>query len=347
MARILIGNVKGPKGDTGAAGPQGAQGPQGPTGPTGPQGPKGDDGDTGPAGPQGAPGATGPQGPKGETGETGPQGPQGPTGPTGPRGPKGDDGDPGPAGPTGPQGPQGDPGSAATIQVAATTTLPAGSSATVRNLGTPSEAKLEFGIPRGEDGEDGAASGVSRDVGTVANAYPTGTLDVTVGGTVLRGLQMVTGCRGADVGDQVIVDTFSGVSVVTGVLAHDNDPYVTEVPRDVSLTPNEALANYSAYSNSSYKLGRLVVLQCGIIFSKSTTLNSDTLRLFTLPADCRPAEDVARARMALCVCDGGDTTIARGINVTASGSVQFQNSSGGTQNINGIFVYGIGYACRA
>lgn len=35
MARILIGNIKGPKGDTG---PQGAQGP------TGPQGPKGDTG---------------------------------------------------------------------------------------------------------------------------------------------------------------------------------------------------------------------------------------------------------------------------------------------------------------
>ena len=354
MARILIGNVKGPKGDTGATGPQGVQGPQGPTGPTGPQGPKGDDGDTGPAGPQGAPGATGPQGPKGPTGATGPQGPKGNDGDTGPAGPQGPKGDEGPAGPTGPQGPQGDPGSAATIQVASTTTLPAGSSATVRNVGTSSAARLEFGIPRGQDGEDGAASGVSRDIGTVANAYPTGTLDVTVGGTVLRGLQMVTGCRGADVGDQVIVDTFSGVSVVTGVLARDNDPCVTEtdlasamVPRYVSLTPNESLANYSAYANSSYKLGRLVVLQCGILFSKATTLSSSTLRLFSLPSDCRPAEDVSMARMALCVCDGGDTAIARGINVTASGSVQFQNASGGTQGINGIFVYGIGYAAAS
>ena len=33
MARILIGNIKGPKGDTGAQGPQGATGPQGPQGP--------------------------------------------------------------------------------------------------------------------------------------------------------------------------------------------------------------------------------------------------------------------------------------------------------------------------
>lgn len=33
MARILIGNIKGPKGDTGAQGPQGETGPQGPQGP--------------------------------------------------------------------------------------------------------------------------------------------------------------------------------------------------------------------------------------------------------------------------------------------------------------------------
>lgn len=36
MARILIGNIKGPKGDTGA---RGATGPQGATGPTGPMPP--------------------------------------------------------------------------------------------------------------------------------------------------------------------------------------------------------------------------------------------------------------------------------------------------------------------
>ena len=36
MARILIGNIKGPKGDTGA---RGATGPQGPAGPQGPLAP--------------------------------------------------------------------------------------------------------------------------------------------------------------------------------------------------------------------------------------------------------------------------------------------------------------------
>lgn len=35
MARIKIGNIKGPKGDTGPQGPQGVQGKQGATGPSG------------------------------------------------------------------------------------------------------------------------------------------------------------------------------------------------------------------------------------------------------------------------------------------------------------------------
>ena len=54
MARLLIGNIKGPKGDkgdTGATGPQGKQGAQGVQGLQGPQGP---------SGPQGASGVTAP-----------------------------------------------------------------------------------------------------------------------------------------------------------------------------------------------------------------------------------------------------------------------------------------------
>ena len=60
MARILIGNIKGPqgiqgeKGDKGDTGPQGIQGIQGPQGDEGPQGPQGE------TGPQGAQGIQGP-----------------------------------------------------------------------------------------------------------------------------------------------------------------------------------------------------------------------------------------------------------------------------------------------
>ena len=59
MARILIGNIKGPQGPQGIqgeTGPQGLQGIQGETGPQGPQGIQGEKGDTGPQGPQGVQG---------------------------------------------------------------------------------------------------------------------------------------------------------------------------------------------------------------------------------------------------------------------------------------------------
>ena len=89
MAKVLLGNVRGP------------EGPQGPQGEVGPQGPQGPQGVEGPAGPQGEPGETGPQGPEGQQGETGP---------TGPQGPKGEQGEPGAQGPQGIQGEQGPKG---------------------------------------------------------------------------------------------------------------------------------------------------------------------------------------------------------------------------------------------
>lgn len=53
-------------------------------------------------------------------------------------------------------------GSAGSVEVSGTVTLPAGSDATVENKGTSSAAKLVFGIPRGEAGAPGerGASGV-------------------------------------------------------------------------------------------------------------------------------------------------------------------------------------------
>jgi hypothetical protein len=52
-------------------------------------------------------------------------------------------------------GAQGPAGQAATINVNSTTTLAAGSDATVVNIGSISAALLDFGIPRGEKGEQG------------------------------------------------------------------------------------------------------------------------------------------------------------------------------------------------
>lgn len=97
---------------------------------------------------------TGPQGPQGEQGPQGPAGPQGPEGPAGPAGPQGETGATGEQGPQGIQGPQGEPGQdgvTPTVVVGTTTTLPAGSDATVVNSGIGTNVVLDFGIPRGDD----------------------------------------------------------------------------------------------------------------------------------------------------------------------------------------------------
>ena len=57
-----------------------------------------------------------------------------------------------PRGDTGAAGQNGQDGAAASVSVGTTTTLPAGSSATVTNSGTSSAAVLNFGIPKGADG---------------------------------------------------------------------------------------------------------------------------------------------------------------------------------------------------
>ncbi len=129
--RVWATGAIGFKGDKGDPGDVGSPGPIGPEGPEGPQGPQGFQG---PVGPKGDDGSPGPEGPKGDTGDTGPQGIQGVP------------------------GEDGQDGLAATIVVGTTTTLPAGSNATVTNSGTTSLAIFDFGIPKGVDGASGVES---------------------------------------------------------------------------------------------------------------------------------------------------------------------------------------------
>lgn len=125
-------------------GDQGEQGAEGPQGKTGKQGIQGERGLTGERGVQGIQGIQGPQGV---------QGAAGPVGPTGPEGPQGETGAKGATGATGAQGPAGADGSTPNIQVGTTTTLAAGSAATVkRRAGSPDAAPIfDFGIPKGAD----------------------------------------------------------------------------------------------------------------------------------------------------------------------------------------------------
>ena len=114
-------------------------------------------------------------------------------------GPQGQPGSQGPAGQTGPAGQKGDKGdtgasgAAATVSVGSTTTTSPGTSATVYNSGSSSAAVLNFGIPRGADGQTGpkgdtGSQGAKGDaatisVGTVSTGSPGSAVSVTNSGT--------------------------------------------------------------------------------------------------------------------------------------------------------------------
>lgn len=82
---------------------------------------------------------------------------------------------------------------------------------------------------------DTVPPGISRRFATVTKLYGNGTCDVDMGSATspqpMLGLRMTAGCMGVSVGARVIVDTVSHVSLVTGVLANDNLPYVRDVVR--------------------------------------------------------------------------------------------------------------------
>src|SRR4026208_553605 len=68
-------------------------------------------------------------------------------------------GKPGDPGEPGGEGPPGEDGAAATISIGTVTTLDPGESATVENVGDPTDAILNFGIPQGEAGAPGGGGG--------------------------------------------------------------------------------------------------------------------------------------------------------------------------------------------
>lgn len=66
----------------------------------------------------------------------------------------------------GPEGPKGEPGENATISIGTVSTLTPGSAATVENVGTTTNAILNFGIPAGAQGDSGAnPNGVTSNAG--------------------------------------------------------------------------------------------------------------------------------------------------------------------------------------
>lgn len=84
-----------------------------------------------------------------------PRGKQGVAGKPGPKGDPGPQGEKGELGPQGIKGEKGDPGPS-TIQVGSVETIESTQEAEVINVGTPVDVVLDFKIPKGEKGEQGA-----------------------------------------------------------------------------------------------------------------------------------------------------------------------------------------------
>jgi len=156
----------------------GGGGPPGPPGPPGSDGEDGADGNDsttpGPPGPPGPPGSTtdnyvnsmslsGTTLTLGRTGSLSNLSEDlssiGGSGPPGPPGPPGSDGDDGADGTPGGSGSPGSDGNAATVSAGPTTTVSAGTPASVTNTGSSAAAVFAFSIPQGADGADSTVAG--------------------------------------------------------------------------------------------------------------------------------------------------------------------------------------------
>ena len=116
-----------------------------------------------------------------------------------------------------------------TLTIGSVETLEAGSAATVSNSGTIEKAVLDFGIPAGFDGKDGAAATVA--IGTVTTGEPGTTASVTNVGTdtaAVLDIMIPRGDKGIDgtgAGDVVAAaaNTFTATNTFNGVLKTKSD----------------------------------------------------------------------------------------------------------------------------
>lgn len=116
----------------------------------------------------------------------------------------GEDGLPGPPGP---------PGQNATISIGTVTTTAPGTPATVTNVGTPTNAILNYTIPRGEPGEDGDTStGLNLAVGEWE--FVNGILQSVPGDFPPIGTLMDGGSDTAGVSVNVVKDPVTGVTTI-------------------------------------------------------------------------------------------------------------------------------------
>ena len=181
--------------------------------------------------------------------------------------PKGDKGD---------TGATGAPGQAATIAVGTTSTLPAGSSATVTNSGTSSAAVFNFGVPKGDKGDTGTpGSAATVAVGTVTTGTPSTPASVTNVGTSTAAIfdfvipKGDTGAAGSGSGDMLAADYDPN-----GTVQNDGgiEAYVTSVlPTKTSDLINDGADNTSTYLEADETAYRASGIPYGAVDNTSTS----------------------------------------------------------------------------
>lgn len=224
------------------------------------------------------------------------------------------------------KGSQGDPGATgadATVSVGTTTTLPAGSNATVTNSGTSTAAVFDFGIPEGAQGADGAgvaAGGTTGQVlaknsntdydttwqslATVATSgnysdltgtptIPTvnnATLTIQKNGT---NVQTFTANQSTNATANITVPTsFSGLSgtvansqLGNGTINVGKIDWST-ITAITSASTIFSATNYTVSSFKAYKIGRILILERLQFASHSSTTSGR--QVATLKSEYRP-----------------------------------------------------------
>lgn len=134
----------------------------------------------------------------------------------------------------GKQGPKGDPGQNASITIGQVTSVSPGSPAEVINTGTPTNAVLEFRIPRGAKGDSAsianglnyAANGVK-----IENGFM---IEVPVG---FPGPSVIMGSQNLTMGYEVKVDTDDASGIVT--ISLDISTYNTNLWNSINTALNQ------------------------------------------------------------------------------------------------------------
>lgn len=166
-----------------------------------------------------------------------------------------------------------------TLTIGSVETLEAGSAATVSNSGTIEKAVLDFGIPAGFDGKDGAAATVA--IGTVTTGEPGTTASVTNVGTDTAAVLNITiprgdkGTDGTGAGDVVAAadNTFTATNAFEGMLKTTCDMQF------VSLIVNDSLI----LNHNSENIQKIEIVDASVVISfKDTDMPTGCNKIFLI-----------------------------------------------------------------